>query len=237
MCSFLCFCTFKFKLFVFMSIVVLHCRGSGGLADWAGRPIIYYLPGFGSEVFGVTMCLTPAWPARGQLLYRDWIFSGTALWVHDRYFKHAMPLQVRRTRWQVKYVCIYVYIVHMCMRAPPPPLIKLAIMRLQFCALNLSNSIAMITNSIKIWLCVWGTNGLSMLNVFNQPFRPTIVLIIFHKSTCTHADLKPQENLETSAQPYLDVCLTCCFYKHIIDELREVPKVYLLRSSSAEQQW
>lgn len=78
------------------------------------------------------------------------------------------------------YVCICSACVH---GSSSTASCDVPIIRSQFHACDLLNSIAMIRNSIKISLSVWGTDGVSLLNLVNQPFRPTITLIIFHLST------------------------------------------------------
>lgn len=57
------------------------------------------------------------------------------------------------------------------------------IIRLQFHACNLVNSIDMIRNCITTWWGIWETDSNSLLNLVNPPFRPTIRLMIFHWST------------------------------------------------------
>lgn len=120
-----------------MSEVVLHYRGRV-------QTFIHYLLGFCCEVFGATMCLTSQWPARGRLLDTHWIFSAAALWVRDRYFKHAMPLQVRCARRLVKYVCMHIYSAYVRGSSSASASCDGPITRLQFQACNLVNSIAVI---------------------------------------------------------------------------------------------
>lgn len=113
------------------------------------------------------------------------------------------------------YVCIYSACVH---GSSSPASCDVPIIRSQFHACNLVKSTAAIRNSMKIWLRVWGTDGFSLLNLVNQPFRPTIRLIIFDWSTYADALSQPWKEINASTQPTLDVCLLCCLDKCTVDE-------------------